>query len=279
MKIYDNDILVSRNECFLYDRKVQNKDGSPYIISIRLTSPMLRFSIADENYPANERYILNRYLSVTDKITKDILPRFYKNQPIRLMSGTDTYATDFTNYPGDTYNPIPTDISGVTKENYAVYYILDSDGNAIYKRYIQDDTVSGHWESYSLRLVIPFGVEITKEWTSKNYTYGIFLMDGTLYIDVMKTVVAQDIVKYQSISFESAYVLVEKMSEQELYDYILNMNHNKGIDTTVALIDGREVIIDMSDPRWSPYWTIDCDIPMLNPAKITVKNDPIGGLL
>ena len=279
MKIYDNDILVSRNECFLYDRKVQNKDGSPYIISIRLTSPMLRFSIADENYPANERYILNRYLSVTDKITKDILPRFYKNQPIRLMSGTDTYATDFTNYPGDTYNPIPTDISGVTKENYAVYYILDSDGNAIYKRYIQDDTVSGHWESYSLRLVIPFGVEITKEWTSKNYTYGIFLMDGTLYIDVMKTVVAQDIVKHQSISFESAYVLVEKMSEQELYDYILNMNHNKGIDTTVALIDGREVIIDMSDPRWSPYWTIDCDIPMLNPAKITVKNDPIGGLL
>lgn len=279
MKTYNEDMILSRNESFVFDRLLKNKDGSPYIISMNLTSPMLRFSIADESYPANERYILNRYLSVTDEITKDILPRFYKTQPIRLMSGTDTYATDFTNYPGDTYNPIPTNISGVTKENYAVYYILDSDGNAIYKRYIQDDSVSGHWESYSLRLIIPFGVEITKEWTSKNYTYGIFLMDGTLYIDVMKTVVAQDIVKHQSISFESAYVLAERMSEQELYNYILNMNHDNGIDTTVALIDGREVIIDMNDPRWSPYWTIDCDIPMLNPAKITVKNDPIGGLL
>lgn len=279
MKTYNEDMILSRNESFVFDRLLKNKDGSPYIISSQLSSPMIRMTVADDNYPSNERYVLNRYLSLKNTINEVSIPVFYNTRPIRLMN-ENGYATSFEGLePGDTYNPIVVE-QGVTKYNYAVYYIVDENTHEnIYKYYVQDEANVGHWEDYQLRITIPFGVDITKEWTSKNYTYGIFLMDGILYTDVMKTVVAQDIVKHQSISFESAYVLAEKMSEQELYNYILNMNHSDGINTTVALIDGREVIIDMSDPRWSPYWTIDCDIPMLNPAKITVKNDPIGGLL
>ncbi len=279
MKTYNEDMILSRNESFVFDRLLKNKDGSPYIISSQLSSPIIRMTVADDNYPSNERYVLNRYLSLKNTINEASIPVFYNTRPIRLMN-ENGYATSFEGLePGDTYNPIVVE-QGVTKYNYAIYYIVDEYTHKnIYKYYVQDEANIGHWEDYQLRITIPFGVDITKEWTSKNYIYGIFLMDGILYTDVMKTVVAQDIVKHQSISFESAYVLAEKMTEQELYNYILNMNHSDGINTTVALIDGREVIIDMSDPRWSPYWTIDCDIPMLNPAKITVKNDPIGGLL
>ena len=277
MKVFDNDFVVSRNEAFVYDRKVENKDGSPFVVSSRLTSPMIRLTVADETYVADDRYILNRYICLCNDMTDDIVPKFYKTQPTQLMSGDGIPATNWNNKPGDNYNPVPTDISGVDKFNYSIYYIEEND-ERVYKRYVQDDDINGHWEDYSFRLVIPFDTVITKDWTSKNYVYALFMMDGTLYIDVMKDEVARIIVEQESISFDDAYAKTLSMSEEEMYDIILGYNNKDGDVTDVALIDGREVVIDRTDDRWSPYWSVDCNLPLLNPAKITVKNDPIGGL-
>ena len=278
MKTYNEDMILSRNESFVFDRLLKNKDGSPYIISSQLSSPMIRMTVADDNYPSNERYVLNRYLSLKNTINEASVPVFYNTRPVRLMNESG-YATSFEGLePGDTYNPIVVE-QGVTKYNYAVYYIVDGNTHEnIYKYYVQDEPNAGHWEDYQLRITIPFGVEITKDWTSKNYIYGIFLMDGTLYIKVMLNRVAMIIVEEEGITYNEAYARAELMSEQILYDKILEYNNKDGHITDVALIDGKEVIIDRDNEKWSPYWTIDCDIPMLNPAKITVKNDPIGGL-
>lgn len=278
MKTYNEDMILSRNESFVFDRLLKNKDGSPYIISSRLSSPMIRMTVADDNYPSNERYVLNRYLSLKNTINEASVPVFYNTRPVRLKN-ENGYATSFEGLePGDAYNPIVVE-QGVTKYNYAVYYIVDGNTHEnIYKYYVQDEPNTGHWEDYQLRITIPFGVDITKDWTSKNYTYGIFLMDGTLYIKVMLNRVAMIIVEEEGITYNEAYARAELMSEQILYDKILEYNNKDGHITDVALIDGKEVIIDRDNEKWSPYWTIDCDIPMLNPAKITVKNDPIGGL-
>ena len=68
------------------------------------------------------------------------------------------------------------------------------------------------------------------------------------------------------------------MTEDELYNKILDHNNKDGHVTDVALIEGKEVIMDMDDPRWTPYFTVDLNIPLLNPGKITVRDDPMGGI-
>lgn len=280
MQVFDNDISIARNESFVYDRFVQNKDGSPYIISSQMSSPMLRFTVAaDEYHVSDDRYVLNRYLSLKDAITNDILPKFYCTNPICLMKSATERATDFEdNIPGDEFNPIP-DINGVNRYNYAVYYIVDPVSSKItYKRYAQIDENSGEWRDYSFRIVLPFGVDITNEWVARNYTYDIYMMDGTSYVSVMVDEVARILAEELNIPFVSAHEQSELMTEQQLYDKILEYNNKDGHVTDVAMIDDKEVVIDMSDDRWSPYWQVDCDIPLLKSAKISVKSDAIGGL-
>lgn len=280
MQVFDNDLVVSRNESFVYDRYIQNKDGSPYIISSQLTSPMFRFTVAGDIYHVDDdRYILNRYLSLKDAITNDVLPKFYCTNPVRLMKSETEPASDFShNYPGDKYNPIP-NINNVNKYNYAVYYVIDPETNiADYRRYEKLTGYSGMWVEYSLRIVLPFGVDITSNWVAKNYNYSIYLMDGTSYITIMIDEVARILSEIRGISYSEAHSISENMSEESLYNEILNYNNKDGHITDVAMIDGREIVIDINDDRWSPYWQVDCDIPLLKQATISVKSDSIGGL-
>lgn len=279
MKVYNNDFSISRNESFIYDRLVQNKDGSPYIISSALAHPILRFTISDTSYGVDGRYILNRYLHLDGTISSISVPKFYKTKPIRLMSGKDTYATSFSNIPGDQYNPIdvPEGAVNVDKYNYGVYYIVNENDEKIYKyyKYVSDD--QGIWTDYSFRILLPFGVRVTSEWVSKNYVYGIFLMDGELYLDVVKNNVVE-ILFAEGHERAEALTIAEQMTEEELYNKILDYNNKDGHVTDVALIEGKEVIMNMDDARWTPYFTVDLNIPLLNPGKITVRDDPMGGI-
>lgn len=279
MRTYNNDFSISRNESFIYDRLVQNKDGSPYIISTTLEHPIVRFTISDTSYGVDTRYILNRYLHLDSKLTGLSVPKFYKTKPIRLMSGTDTYAENFNNIPGDSYNPldIPDGVIGIDKYNYGVYYIVDENDEKIYKRYVKVSEDVSEWKDYSFRIILPFGVGVTSEWTSKNYVYGIFLMDGELYSDAIENNVINILVE-EGYEKADAIQEVSTMTEEDLYNKILEYNNKDGHVTDVALIDGKEVIIDVDDPRWSPYFSVDMNIPLLNPGKITVKDDPIGGI-
>ena len=221
--------------------------------------------------------MLNIYLDVNTAWGDKPMPRFYMTNPV-LWNG------DFTssNIPEGQDNPLPDDLPDyVDKYNYAVYYKYDETTKAnIYKIYVEDEQ-GDDWKTYKYEIMVPFGIDITREWTSKNYMYGIFLMGGILYIDQMVSTVAEYIMEEQEISGEDAYDIAAEMTEEQLYQYILdysNKDNPKPLNK-VAKIDGREVIIDRSDDRWSPYWTVDYDYPMLNPSKITVNNDPIGGII
>lgn len=278
MRVLDNDIIISRNESFVYDRKIENKDGSPYIISSRLTLPMLRFTVAADIYHvSDDRYILNRYLNLGDQLSDTVIPKFYCTNPIPLMKNELEVANSFSDgTPGDANNPIP-ELLNVDKYNYALYYIIDPDTHQrVYRRLINADDTDV-WTEYTFRLVLPFDVDITSKWVSRNYNYSIYLMDGTSYITVMIDEVAR-ILSEGDLSYSEAHSVAENMTEQELYDEILSYNNRDGHITDVALIGGKEVIIDMSDERWSPYWQVDCDIPLLKFAKISISNDSIGGL-
>ena len=39
MKVFNNEITIHRGETFSMDKVIQNKDGSPYIVSNRLVNP------------------------------------------------------------------------------------------------------------------------------------------------------------------------------------------------------------------------------------------------
>lgn len=278
MRVFDNDIVISRNESFVYDRKIENKDGSPYIISSRFTSPMFRFTVAADLYHvSDDRYVLNRYLKLGDQLSGVNIPKFYCTNPIPLMKNALEVANSFTEgVPGDSNNSIP-DILNVNKYNYAIYYIVDPDTHQrVYKRLEKAGEVD-IWTDYSLRIVLPFDIDITSKWSSRNYNYGIYLMDGTSYVTVMIDEVSR-ILSEGEMSYDDAHSIAENMSEQELYDEILSYNNRDGHVTDVALIDGKELVIDITDERWSPYWQVDCDIPLLKFAKISIGNDSIGGL-
>lgn len=268
MRSFNDELEVSRNESFVYHRELMNKDGSPYIVPLSMTNPHIRITIADETFIAKTRYILNIYLDLNSDMGDSALPKFYMSNPVKLVGKFST------NIPGDEDNLLPTGLpDDVTIYNYAVYYSYDDvTKENVYMRYMHDDV--DHWEIYKYEIIVPFGIDITRHWTAKNYVYGIFLMDGVLYIDQMVDTVTEYLCTELSILPEAAHEIASTMTEEELYEFI---KQRSGGD--VAMIDGREVIIDDEDARWSPYWIVDADYPMLNPAKITVKNDPIGGII
>ena len=79
MKILNNEIVVHRNETFSIDKIVQNKDGSPYIISNKLSNPYFLISISTTRYAQNNRYIKNYWLDLSK------YPRFTSTNAVNLL--------------------------------------------------------------------------------------------------------------------------------------------------------------------------------------------------
>ena len=80
MKTLNNEITVHREETFTMEKIVQNKDGSPYIISNKLNNPYWLLSISTTRYEQENRYVKNYWLSLKDH------PRFTNTRAVNLKS-------------------------------------------------------------------------------------------------------------------------------------------------------------------------------------------------
>ena len=80
MKTFNNELVIHRGETFSMDKVVQNKDGSPYIVSNKLKNPYVLVAVSTTRYDQNKRYLLNLWLPLTDKV------RFSITDPIDLTS-------------------------------------------------------------------------------------------------------------------------------------------------------------------------------------------------
>ena len=134
-KVEINDLVYFKNI-----KIVQNKDGSPYIISNKLSNPYFLISISTTRYAQNNRYIKNYWLDLSK------YPRFTSTNVVNLLdikSSPDGETPKYSSFEGIEYSGAGTSfISGYVNDTYvtyypddAVFYIEDENGNRVYKYY------------------------------------------------------------------------------------------------------------------------------------------------
>lgn len=185
MKTFNNELVIHRGETFSMDKVVQNKDGSPYIVSNKLQNPYVLVSVSTTRYDQNKRYLLNQWLPLSDKV------RFSITEPIDLLSfkteanGTVSKYTSFDDVKrervSDNENCI---VSGYIGDQFVYYdyddcvlYLQDERGVRDYKYWnLEQERLL----KYEFRITCPFTQEMTSKWIEQSYVYSITLMSGEL---------------------------------------------------------------------------------------------------
>ena len=84
MRTYSDRIMVERGETWTYDVLLQNRDGSPFIVSSQINNPYICTTVASSKYSQTGRYIANFWCPV-----KGNYKTFYSSQPVMLVSDDD----------------------------------------------------------------------------------------------------------------------------------------------------------------------------------------------
>lgn len=173
MKTYNNELIVYRGEVFTIDKYLVNKDGSPFIISSKLSNPYFLLTVGSDLY--KPEYVYNKWLEIASPLSQsnDVqkIARFDSTVPVEVQLGED----------GEWPHTLPKNTTSAS----AVYYIVNDDGSKTYKYAIIDKQLPtgstvDHWEDYSCRLSTVFDHNITKDWNEQNYYWGIRLVSGPL---------------------------------------------------------------------------------------------------
>lgn len=244
MLTHGNEIIIRRGETWTLSKLIENKDGSPYIISSALANPYWRITIASAIYNAANRYVINKWLSLKD------FPRFYYTRPLNIADYGLTFADatlpflnedDQVDFTGD-------ETSGYA--NIAIFYEKSPNGVTNYKywEYINniEDNFEGKWVDYQCPIVTSFTNDITSQFVEQNYFYNITLVDG---VDTRQYLI--DLAKGLKIS---GYI---DMTVEKLYEAIKNKNESyvKNIDVS------------------RPIQTINANYPILEPTRLSVRTD------
>lgn len=185
MKTFNNELVIHRGETFSMDKVVQNKDGSPYIVSNKLKNPYVLVSVSTTRYDQNKRYLLNQWLPLSDKV------RFSITEPIDLLSfkteanGTVSKYTSFDDVKRERVSENENCIvSGYIGDQFVYYdyddcvlYLQDERGVRDYKYWnLEQERLL----KYEFRITCPFTQEMTSKWIEQSYVYSITLMSGEL---------------------------------------------------------------------------------------------------
>ena len=188
MKTFNNELVIHRGETFSMDKVVQNKDGSPYIVSNKLKNPYVLVAVSTTRYDQNKRYLLNQWLPLTDKA------RFSITDPIDLTSfktdvnGTVSKYTSFDDV--NIRKPVIGSggkdciVSGYIGDRFVFY---DYDDCVLYLENEQGIKEYRYWNlehegllKYEFRITCPFTQDITSQWVEQSYVYSMTLMSGEL---------------------------------------------------------------------------------------------------
>lgn len=188
MKTFNNELVIHRGETFSMDKVVQNKDGSPYIVSNKLKNPYVLVAVSTTRYDQNKRYLLNQWLPLTDKA------RFSITDPIDLTSfktdvnGTVSKYTSFDDV--NIRKPVLGSggkdciVSGYIGDRFVFY---DYDDCVLYLENEQGIKEYRYWNleqecllKYEFRITCPFTQDITSQWVEQSYVYSMTLMSGEL---------------------------------------------------------------------------------------------------
>lgn len=178
------DIYCEQGESFTVGFRIVNQDGSPFVLSDALdvkngndyvNRSYLLFTVASSaNITSDKRYLAN-FWNPTDKYKK-----FYSTQAIKLADNNGEWKDAATVW-SDVAKLIPADAvqAGVTPVNYAIYYIVKSDGTKDYKQ-LTGTEAEPSLDPYSFYFFQQFTNKQSNEWSQSGYDYALKLVAGTV---------------------------------------------------------------------------------------------------
>ena len=203
------DIYCEQGESFTVGFRIVNQDGSPFVLSDAMDvksgnkyvkRSYLLFTVASSaNITSEDRYLAN-FWNPTDKYKK-----FYSTQAIKLEDNNGEWK-DAAIVWSDVAKLIPADAvqAGVTPANYAIYYIVKSDGTKDYQQ-LTGTEAEPSLEPYSFHFFQQFTKEQSNEWSQSGYDYALKLVAGTVNSKESKRPINIDF-SYPLISVHKLYV-------------------------------------------------------------------------
>lgn len=180
MQVRNNEVNVVRGETWTMSRRIENRDGSPFIVCSELTNPYWLITITSDYYRQSSRYIINKWLNLKD------FPRFKITQPVNISDYGFSFSDKNPTLPFINQEDPEIDFTGDETTGYAnvaLFYEKDADGVINYKywEYINNekDDYEGKWVDYKCLITTTFGNNITSQWTGQNYYYSIDLVSGS----------------------------------------------------------------------------------------------------
>lgn len=257
MKSFNNELIIHRGETFTMDKTIQNKDGSPYIISSELENPFFVITVTSTRYQQEGRYTHVKWLDLKD------FPRFKVTQPVDLKSLKTERRGNIAHYPNgfDDITELATYINpenGITYYNLVAYgwigdkfigyevgdvlfYVENEDGSITYQYW------DNGWKGYKCSIITAYGQETTMKWVEQSYMYSINLASGDSTLEYLQTLCNVNDINYLSTD-----------NELQLY--------NKLIEANVELPED----FNIQRPLIIPYKTF---VPILAPTKLSVLSD------
>lgn len=178
------DIYCEQGESFTVGFRIVNQDGSPFVLSDAMDvkngndyvkRSYLLFTVASSaNITSEDRYLAN-FWNPTDKYKK-----FYSTQAIKLADNNGEWKDAATVW-SDVAKLIPADAvqAGITPVNYAIYYIVKSDGTKDYKQLTGTESEPS-LDPYSFYFFQQFTKEQSNQWSQSGYDYALKLVAGTV---------------------------------------------------------------------------------------------------
>ena len=215
------DIYCEQGESFTVGFRIVNQDGSPFVLSDALDvkngnkyvkRSYLLFTVASSaNITSEDRYLAN-FWNPTDKYKK-----FYSTQAIKLADNNGEWK-DAAIVWSDVAKLIPADAvqAGVTPANYAIYYIVKSDGTKDYKQ-LTGTEAEPSLDPYSFYFFQQFTKEQSNQWSQSGYDYALKLVAGTVNSKESKRPINIDF-SYPLISVHKLYVDTNVQGSLDLWE-------------------------------------------------------------
>ena len=215
------DIYCEQGESFTVGFRIVNQDGSPFVLSDAMDvkngndyvkRSYLLFTVASSaNITSEDRYLAN-FWNPTDKYKK-----FYSTQAIKLADNNGEWK-DASIVWSDVAKLIPADAkqAGVTPVNYAIYYIVKSDGTKDYKQ-LTGTEAEPSLDPYSFYFFQQFTKEQSNQWSQSGYDYALKLVAGTVNPKESKRPINIDF-SYPLISVHKLYVDTNVQGSLDLWE-------------------------------------------------------------
>lgn len=211
------DIYCEQGESFTLGFRIVNQDGSPFVLSDAMDvkngndyvkRSYLLFTVASSaNITSENRYLAN-FWNPTDNYKK-----FYSTQAVKIEDNNGEWPTAASVW-STAKGLIPAG-ANVTPTNYAIYYIVKSDGTKDYQQ-LTGTEAEPSLEPYSFHFFQQFTKEQSNEWSQSGYDYALKLVAGTVNPKESKRPIKIDF-SYPLIGAHKLYVDTNVQGSLELW--------------------------------------------------------------